>query len=344
MSASMFSSPALGGLRACARRRLPALAAALLLPLLALLAPAALADDRPLRIVVGFPPGGTLDILARVIAEPLRTELGQPVIVENRPGAGSLIAAELVAKGPADGTMLLAAPLVVTSFFPYIYKSLSFDPLVDLAPVAQLGTFRFALVVGSGVPATDFAGFVRYVKSRPGKTSFGSVSAGTPSHFIGVMLNRSAGLDMIHVPYKGGAPAMTALQGGEVDAIFDVVTNTVQQHKAGRVRVLAVTGNERSPQLPDVPTFREARLDLADIDNVTFWYGFFAPGATPRALVEKLNRALAAVLSNPEVKARLAGLDVGAEPTTVAEFTRTVTNDAKRWGSVIRSTGFTASE
>jgi tripartite-type tricarboxylate transporter receptor subunit TctC len=344
MTRSAIARSMPGGFRCSVRRRASVLAGFVLLPLLMLLAPTAFADDRPLRIVVGFPPGGTLDVIARVVADRLRVELDGPVIVENRPGAGSLIAAELVAKGPADGTMLLAAPLVVTSFFPHIFKTLSFDPLVDLAPVAQLGTFRFALVVGPGVPATDFAGFVRYVKARPGKTSFGSVSAGTPSHFIGVMLNRSADLDMVHIPYKGGAPAMTALQGGEVDAIFDVVTNTVQQHKAGRVRVLAVTGNERSPQLPDVPTFKEARLELADIDNVTFWYGFFAPGATPRATIEKLNRALVAALSNPEVKTRLAGLDIGAEPTTVAEFTRTVKTDATRWGAVIRSTGFTASE
>ncbi len=308
------------------------------------IAPVHAASDRPLRIVVGFPPGGTLDILARIVADRLRIELDQPVLIDNRPGAGSLIAADAVAKGPADGTMLLAAPPVVTSFFPYIYKKLPFDPLTDLVPVAELGTFRFGLVVGPKVNATDLAGFIRYVKANPGKTSFGSVSPGTPSHFIGVMLNRSAGLDMTHIPYKGGAPAMTALQGGEIEAIFDVVANTVQHHKAGRVRVLAVTGNERSPQLPDVPTFKEARLNLTDIDNVTFWYGFFAPAGTPRPIVEKLNRAIVAALADPTVKEKLNALDIGVLATTPDEFSRTVREDAQRWGVVIRSTGFTIDE
>lgn len=302
------------------------------------------ASDRPLRIVVGFPPGGTLDILARIVADRLRIELDQPVIIDNRPGAGSLIAAEAVAKGPTDGTMLLAAPPVVTSFFPYLYKKLAFDPLADLVPVAELGTFRFGLVVGPKADVADLASFIRYVKVNPGKTNFGSVSPGTPSHFIGVMLNRSAGLDMVHVPYKGGAPAMAALQAGEVDAIFDVISNTVQQHRSGRVKVLAVTGNERSPQLPDVPTFREAQLNLTDIDNVTFWYGFFAPAGTPRAIVDRLNRALVAALADPTVRERLSALDIGAVGTTPDEFSRTVREDAQRWGVVIRSTGFTIDE
>jgi len=296
--------------------------------------------DRPLRLVVGFPPGGTLDVLARLVGDGLRRAGTPSVVVENRPGAGSLIAAESVARAAPDGTTLLAAPLVVTSFFPSTHAKLSFDPLRDLVPVAMLGTFRFALAVADSHPARDLAGFVAHVRRNPGRVSFGSVSAGTPSHFLGVMLNRAAGLDMTHVPYKGGAPALTGLLGGEVDAIFDVVTNTVAQHRAGRLRILAVTGAQRSPLLPEVPVFRESGLGLREIDEATLWYGFFAPAGTPAATVERQNREIARVVSDAALRERLDALDIAPAAPEPAAFARFVREDSERWGTVIRATGF----
>ena len=296
--------------------------------------------EPPLRMVVGFPPGGTLDVITRLVATQLREAGGKVVVVENKPGAGSLIAAETVARAPGDGSTLLVAPLVVTSFFPHIHQKLNFDPLKDLVPVAQFGTFRFGLVVNASIPAKDVAGFVDYVRARPGKTSFGSVSAGTPSHFLGVMLNRSAGLDMAHVPYKGGAPAALGLQSGEVEAVFDVVTNAAPLHQAGKARILAVTGRERSTVLPDVPTFGESGAKLKDFDDASLWYGFFAPAATPPAQVARLNAMLQAVLRDPGVKARLAARDIGASESSPAGFARFVREDSARWGEVIRASGF----
>jgi tripartite-type tricarboxylate transporter receptor subunit TctC len=297
-------------------------------------------SDRPVRLVVGFPPGGTLDVLARLVGDGLRKGAAAGVVVENKPGAGSLIAAESVARAAPDGTTLLAAPLVVTSFFPSTHAKLPFDPLRDLVPVAMLGTFRFGLAVADAHPARDLAGFVEHVRRHPGKVSFGSVSAGTPSHFLGVMLNRAAGLDMTHVPYKGGAPALTGLLGGEVEAIFDVVTNTVAQHRSGRLRILAVTGTERSALLPQVPVFRESRLGLREIDEATLWYGFFAPAGTPAATVDRQNREIARAVSDPALRERLDALDIAPASPDPAAFARFVREDSERWGAVIRATGF----
>ena len=299
------------------------------------------AAERPLRLVVGFAAGGSLDLIARALAERLRDELGQPVIVENKAGAGSLLAAEAVARAEPDGTTLLIAPVVVTAFFPHLYKKLAFDPLKDLVPVAQLGTFQFALAVGARDPAPDLAAFVRRARANPGKGTFGSVSPGTPSHFLGVMFNRAVGTDLQHVPYKGAAPALTALQGGEIESAFVPAGNVVELQRAGRVKVLAVTGRTRSPMLPDVPTFDEGELALKAMQDASLWYGFFAPARTAPADAERLSAALARALANAEVASRVSKLDVVVAHLPPAEFARVVRRDAEQWGAVIRASGFT---
>lgn len=301
---------------------------------------AAAQDTR--RIVVGFAPGGTLDVLGRAVAQAQAEDSGQAFIVENQAGAASLVAAQFVARARPDGHTVLLAPVVVSAFFPHIYRKLSFDPLGDLVPVAELGTFNFALAVGANVPVNTLAEWLAYVRAHPGKTSFGSFGAGTPSHFLGVMLNRAAGTDTLHVPYKGGAPAMQALLSGETQAAFLLTGGmTIEQAKAGRIKVLAVTGSTRSALLPGVPTFTEAGLGLKEMENASLWYGFFAPKGTPTAEIERLNRTLVTAIRSPKVREALAREDIAPSSLGAADFAKKVQRDHGNWGAVIRSTGFT---
>mgnify|MGYP006282248221 CR=1 FL=1 len=295
------------------------------------------------KVVVGFPPGGTLDVLGRAVAQAVAEEAGNGTwVVDNQPGAGSLLAAQNVARAQPDGRTLLLAPVVVPAFMPHLYKKLAFDPLADLVPVAELGSFNFALVVGANVPVKSLADWVAYCKANPGKTSFGSFGAGTPSHFVGVMFNRAAGTDALHVPYKGGAPAMQALLSGEIQAAYLLTGGmTTEQAKAGKVRVLAVTGAARSRSLPDVPTFGEAGAGLKDMEAASLWYGWFAPKGTPAAEVERLNRVLVQAVKSPKVQDVLAREEIVPQPAGAAAFAQKVQRDHRNWGEVIRSTGFT---
>ena len=303
-----------------------------------------MADDAR-RIVVGFPPGGSLDVLARGVAQSMTEASGQTVIVINQPGAGSLIAAQAVANAQPDGRTILIAPVVVPAFMPHLYRKLSFDPLNDLVPVAELGTFNFALVVGSNVPVKTLAEWIAYCKANPRKVQFGSLGAGTPSHFLGVMLNRAAGIDMLHVPYKGASPLMQAVLSGEVQAAF-VLTGgtTVEQLKSGKIKVLAVTGETRSRLLPGVPTFAEAGRDLREMDHASLWYGFFMPRGTSPIELERMHDALARATRTPRVLDALAREDIVPSTLTQADFARKVQRDNGAWGEVIRSTGFTLEE
>lgn len=245
------------------------------------LAAPALRANTPLRPLVGFPPGGALDIIARLVAAPMQRAGGGPVIVENRAGGGGRIAAAAVAAAAvADGSVATLAPSVVTGFFPHIYRNLPFDPLADLAPVTMATTFRFGLAVRADHPAPDLRGFLDAMRARADGGTYGSLSAGTPSHFLGALLNREARLSMQHVPYRGSAPLVTALVAGEVQTGFDNTASLIAQVRDGRLRCLAVTGGTRSPLLPDVPTFAEAGLALGEVERAAFWYGVFAPGRT----------------------------------------------------------------
>ena len=303
-----------------------------------------LAADTTLHFVVGFPAGGGLDTMTRLIAERVRVASGRPVIVENRPGGGGRIAAEAISRAEGDGNTLFAAPIVTTAFFPFVYKNLTFDPLTDLTPVTRFTTFQFALAVNRDLPVRDVREFIAYLKANPGKTSFGSLSAGTPSHFLGEMFNRATGTDMVHVPYRGSAPALTDLQGGQIQAAFDTTASVMQLYKADRVRVLAVTGTRRSALLPDVPTFAELKLGLGDMETAELWYGFFAPGKTPAPLVAQLNAMIVEALKDPQLVSKLEALDVRVVSDTPEQFKRIIASDYERWGKLIRATGFTASE
>lgn len=312
--------------------------------MLTLVLAAGLAPAQDVRkVVVGFPPGGTLDVLGRAVAQAAAEDPANGTwLVDNQPGAGSLLAAQNVARAPSDGRTLLLAPVVVPAFMPHLYRKLTFDPLADLVPVAELGAFNFALVVGANVPVKSLAEWVAYCKANPGKTSFGSFGAGTPSHFVGVMFNRAAGTDTLHVPYKGGAPAMQALLAGEIQAAYLLTGGmTTEQARAGKVRVLAVTGAARSRSLPEVPTFSEAGAGLKDMEAASLWYGWFAPKGTPAAEVDRLNRLLVAATRSPRVQEVLAREEIVPQAAGAAAFAQKVQRDHRQWGEVIRSTGFT---
>lgn len=298
----------------------------------------------PLKIVVGFAAGSGIDILTRIVAEQIRIDTGTTVIVDNRPGAGSRIAAEQVAKAAPDGKTILSTPIVTTAFMPFIYKKLNFDPIKDLAPITRLGNFQFALAINNTVPAKTVQEFIAWVRANPGKVNYGSISAGTPSHFLGVMFNRATGLDMQHVPYKGSGPVNVDLQGNQVQAAFNTTVATMPLYKSGKINLLAVTGASRSPSLPEVPTFKELHLNLGPMEDAELWYGFLAPGGTPAPVIKQLNEWIVGALKNPQVRQKITNLDIQVVTDTPEEFAKIIAADYERWGKVIKSSGYSVDE
>ena len=297
--------------------------------------------QEPLKIVIGFPAGSGLDILTRLIAEQVRIDTGTPVIVDNRPGGGGRIAAEQVAKAEPDGKTILSAPIVTTAFMPFVYKKLNFDPMTDLAPITRLGNFQFALATNNDVPAKSVKDFIAWVRTNPGKVNYGSLSAGTPSHFLGVMFNRATGTDMQHIPYKGSAPVNIDLQSGQIQATFNTTVSTMELYKGSKINLLAVTGITRSPSLPNVPTFKELNLNLGPMEDAELWYGFLAPGKTPAPIIKTLNAQIVAALKNPQIREKITALDIQVVTDTPEAFAKIIADDYARWGEVIKSTGFT---
>jgi tripartite-type tricarboxylate transporter receptor subunit TctC len=291
-----------------------------------------------LRIVVGYPAGATSDALTRIVAEQMARTLGQPVIVENKAGAGGRIGNETVKAAPPDGSTLLMTPVATMSIFPHSYAGqLRYDPFKDFAPVAHLSNFQLGLAVNAQVPAKTLAEYVTFVKADPAKNGFyASAAAGSLPHFFGVMFGRSAGITLTHVPYKGTAPAMQALASGEVVALSTVVADIKSVMDAGKARLLAVAGEKRAPTLPDVPTFRELGYDLV----AQPWYALFAPAGTPPALIERLSKAAIAAVQDPATHKRL--VEMNLEPTGLGaqRLGQIMKEDYERWGPVIRASGF----
>lgn len=300
--------------------------------------PALAQQANTLRIVVGYPAGATSDALTRVVAEQMAKTLRQPVIVENKAGAGGRIGNEVVKAAAPDGSTLLMTPVATMSIFPHSYAGqLRYDPLKDFVPVAHLSNFQLGLAVNAQVPAKTLAEYVALVKSDPAKYGFyASAAAGSLPHFFGVMFGKSAGIDLTHVPYKGTAPAMQALAAGEVVALSTVVADIRSVMDAGKARLLAVAGEKRDATLPDVPTFRELGYDLV----AQPWYAMFAPTGTPQAAIERLSQAAIAAVQDPATHKRL--LEMNLEPTGYGpeRLGRIVRDDYERWGPVIRASGF----
>jgi len=311
-----------------------ALLACALAPL-ALAAPAAFAQtypNKPVRVIVSFPPGGAADQIARAVSQPLQEVLGQPVVVENRAGANGNIAGDFVAKQPADGYTLLMSSGGMVSVNPHIYAKMPFDPTKDLVPVASAARVLVFLVVRSESPVTDFKGFLADIKANPGKRSFGSPGNGSSPHLATEMMKSMTGNFAVHVPYRGAAPALTDLLGGQLDFLFDPGI-ALPHVRAGKLRLLAVGSPRRSPLFPDVPTLAEGGLAGFDADTV---FGFYAPAGTAAPTITRLNTEINKILNTQPVKDRITAIGGVPAPMTPAEFAAKAADDSKRFGAIIR--------
>jgi tripartite-type tricarboxylate transporter receptor subunit TctC len=289
--------------------------------------------NRPVRIIVCLPPGGGVDTVTRIVADGLQRRLGQPIIVENKGGQAGNLGAEAVWAAEPDGYTLLAsmpAPLTTNAL---LYKSISFDP-ARFTPVAVMTTIPNTLTVRGDFPAKDLGEFIAYAKANPGKVSYASQSSGTTSHLTAVMFEVATGVQLLHVPYRGTAPAINDLIGGHVDAFFNELATSMEMQKAGKVRILAVTTLLRVPELPDVPTMQEGGLAGFVSDT---WNALSAPPKTPAPIIARLNAAINEVLNAPEVQSHLRLLHlqtVGGSPQRMADIIKA---DVERWGGVIRA-------
>ena len=294
----------------------------------------------PLRVVFPFPTGGSGGTLARLVADWLAAGLGQPAIVDNRPGAGGRIGVQMVRNAAPDGTTLLVSPIAPMAVYQHVYKSLGYDPLADFRPITQLATFEFGLAVGAGVPARTVAELVAWVKANPDRANYGSPAPGTLPHFLGVWFGQSVGIDWRHIGYGATARPINDLVSGHIPIVVYSTNELVELNKAGRIRVLATSARERSAFLPDVPTFREAGYDI----EATGWFGLCAPEGTSDSTVDRLNRIVVTALQSESARERIRALGLTATGTSVEEFARIQRADADRWAPAVRHSGFTGEQ
>ena len=290
--------------------------------------------SRPIKWIVPYPPAGTTDVLARIIAQWLTEKLGQPVVVENKPGAGNNIGTEAVIRAPADGyTMLLVNP--ANGINATLYKDLNFNFVRDIAPVAGLVRTPNVMVVTANFPARNVPEFVAYCKANPGKVNMASSGSGTSVHLSGELFKSMTGCDMLHVPYKGAGPALTDLIGGQVNVMFDNLPSSAGHLKSGRLRALGVTAEQREPSLPNVPTINETVAGY----EATAWFGVGMPKGTPRAAIERINAEVNRALADPKMRERLA--ELGGKPMlgTPEDFGRVIVSETAKWEKVVISSG-----
>ena len=295
--------------------------------------------DRPVRIIVPFPPGGSNDIIARLLSDVMRERLGQPFLVENRSGAGANIGADLVAKSPPDGSTLLIAAPGPFAINQHLYRTMPFDPARDLVPVALVAEVSIVLMVPVSSPVTNLAELIALARREPGRLSFGSSAIGGTNHLAGELLKSMAGINIVHVPYRGAAPAMTDLIAGRLDLYFDNMPGVLPQVREGRVRAIAVAGTSRAAVLPDLPTMAEAGLPGFE---ASAWFGMAAPRGTQPALVGRINAAVLAALSNPGLRERLAQAGAETGRLDAAAFARFVDAEREKWGRIVRASGASA--
>ena len=290
--------------------------------------------SRPVRIIAGFAPGGGVDIVARLIGQWLSERLGQQFIIENRPGAGTNIATEAVVRAPPDGyTLLLVNP--ANAINATLYDNLSFNFIRDVAPVAGIMVVPNVMVVHPSVPAKTVPEFIAYAKANLGKINMGSGGIGGPSHVAGELFKMMAGVDLVHVPYRGVAPALTDLIGGQVQVIFSTMTGSIEYIRTGKLRALAVTTAMRAEALPDIPTVGE----FVPGYEASAWYGLGAPKNTPAEIVAKLNKEINAGLADPKLRARLADLGGTVLAGSPADFSKLIAEETDKWAKVIKSAG-----
>ncbi|MBA2963818.1 MULTISPECIES: Bug family tripartite tricarboxylate transporter substrate binding protein [Ramlibacter] len=292
---------------------------------------------KPITMVVPFPPGGPTDLVARVLAQKLTEQLGQSVVVDNKGGANGNIGAQAVARAPADGYTILYNTSSIT-LSPALYKNLSYSVEKDFAPVALTAVVPLALVVHPGVPANNVKEFIAYAKANPGKLTYGSAGNGNVTHLGAFQFTQANGIDAVHAPFKGSAPADVALVAGEIQYMTDTINSVMQFIKDKRIKLLAVTSAKRMSLFPDVPTLAESGMAGFEVGA---WQGVMVPAATPKAVVDRLNAEILKALQNPDLKAKLAGQ--GAEPlgSTPAEYGAYVKKEIARWATVVKASGVT---
>ena len=288
--------------------------------------------NKPIRFVVPFPPGSTLDTVGRIMGQKLAERLGQPVVIDNRPGAGGNVGYEFVAKAKPDGYTIVinSAGLAIS---PSLYKKLNFDPIKDLAPISLVAQIPIMVLVRPSLPVKSLKELVDYAKTNPGKLSFGTGGVGTGPHLAGELFKTLAKIDIVHVPYKGAGPAMMSMIGGEIDMMLIVVPTALPQIQAGKVRALAVLSNERFPSLPNVPTAKEAGIDNWE---VAVWYGVLAPAGTPRDIVDRLSAEWTKIAAMPDTMEKMQSAEVEPISGTPEQFSAFLKAETVRWAKVIK--------
>jgi tripartite-type tricarboxylate transporter receptor subunit TctC len=318
-------------------RGLAGLASLMVLAAMLAWQPVARAQEQPIKIIFPFAAGGSGDALSRIIADKMHVALNRSVIVENRTGGAGRIGVMAVKNAAPDGGTLLLTPIAPVAVYQHVYKNLDYDPINDFAAVSQLATFDFAVAVGSEVPARSVKELVAWVRADPTRAAFGSPAAGALPHFFGVLFGRAAGLELRHVAYRGSAAALTDVVAGHIPMMFTTLSDLVEAHKAGRVRILATSGKERSPFVEGVPTFREAGYDIEG----AAWYGAFATAHTPKDVVDRYSAIMAAAVQAPDVKERLLKFGLQPTGTSAAEFAAIQKADSARWEPAVKASGFT---
>jgi tripartite-type tricarboxylate transporter receptor subunit TctC len=308
--------------------------------LVAALAPLALAQgswpSKPIRLVVTFPPGGSSDAAARIVAPRLAERLGQPVVVDNRPGAGGGVGLDIVAKAPGDGYTIVLASAGGLTANPSLYKQLSYDPTRDFAPITLFGSSPFVLLANPALPISNVGDLLKLATAQPEQLSYASGGNGTAMHLSGELLKSMAQVRIVHIPYRGSGPALIAVMGGETQLAIADITTAATQIKSGRVKAVGVLGRDRSPLAPDIPSLNESGLPGYDASG---WFGILAPAATPAPIVQRLNAEITAVLRSPEVRERFATAGLEPLPSTPEEMSALMKSEAVKWGRVIRESG-----
>ncbi|MBG9389256.1 Bug family tripartite tricarboxylate transporter substrate binding protein [Caenimonas aquaedulcis] len=314
------------------RRQFSALAAA------SFAAPLAMAQERTIKILVGFPPGGSADVIARLMAEKMRTSLNQNVIIDNKPGAGGRVALQEVKRSAPDGLTLILSPSGALVIQPWLYSNLGYDTIKDFTPIALVSTFDFAVTAGPGAPAGDLKAVLAWMKANPAKANYATSGAGTVPHFAGQLLGQAAGVTLTHVAYRGGAPAAQDLIGGQVPLMVDTASETIEHHKSGKVRILAVTGEARSKALPDVPTLKEQGINM----TADAFFGLYGPAGMGNEQVMRIDRAVAEALRSPEVQEKIYSFGLVPAHAGPAELASIQAAHLKRWEAPIKASGFKA--
>ena len=291
--------------------------------------------NRPLRYIVAFPPGGSSDIIARIVADALSERLGQQVVIDNRSGASGSIGAEIAARATADGYTLFGCNIAHLAVSPALYRKLSYDPAA-FEPIGLMGSNPNALVVHPSVPATTVVQFIAHAKSRPGKLNYGSAGIGTSPQLSMELFKMQAGIDLVHVPYKGGGPLVVALIGGEIQAAFSTVPTMIGPIRSGKTRVLGVTSTTRAPDLPDVPTIAESGMPGFEVIS---WQGLCTPGGVPKAALARIRTALSEALAQPEVRKRFTDQGFQVTPLTHEQFAAFVRAERAKWSKLVREVG-----